>query len=87
MGSDDVTALLAGIKERAAHADRVLKFGGSFRVTARSQADVPRLVAAVEAVLALTDKPSTGIPPIVIREAITRELSRAQLSEEAGDGA
>jgi hypothetical protein len=51
MGSDDVTAALAAIRERAAHADRALKFGGSFRVTARSQADVPRLVAAVEAVL------------------------------------
>jgi hypothetical protein len=48
----DLSATLSGIKERAAHADRVLKSGGNFsEAAARSQRDVPSLVAAVEAVL------------------------------------
>jgi hypothetical protein len=60
---DDLAATLAGIRERADHADRVLKFGGSFtEAAARSQADVPILLAALEAVLKLhAPKPLYGL--------------------------
>ena len=47
-----------------------------------STSDIPRLVAALEAVLKLADKPSTGIPPVRIRAAITAALT----GKEAGDG-
>jgi hypothetical protein len=45
-------AWLNGVRERADHADQVFRLGGNFgEAAARSQADVPRLLAAVEAVL------------------------------------
>jgi hypothetical protein len=54
MADTDPAAWLDGVRERADQADHVLKAGGNFgEAAARSQADVPRLLAAVEAVLKL----------------------------------
>jgi hypothetical protein len=75
------------VRERADHADRVLTLGGNFgEAAARSQADVPLLLAAVEAVLKLAGEfnvedghyPDPGDPPVSrgdrIRETITAKL-------------
>ena len=53
MPADDrVASTLAEIRERAANADQAYRFGGNFsEAAARSQADVPRLLKAAEAVL------------------------------------
>jgi hypothetical protein len=57
---DQVTAYLDDAQKR-------------YRAFGESDA-MPRLLAAVEAVLELARQPSTGIPPVVIREAISAAL-------------
>jgi hypothetical protein len=95
-----VTAILDGIRERAAHADRVLTFkvpGNFGEAAARSQADVPLLLAAVEAALELAGRWSQdrfkGTSTIEwhhqqcaerLREAITAALGGKEGSEEEG---
>ena len=54
MGTDDVTAILAGIRERSAKA--LPGFSSDVRTYVDSANDVPSLVAAVEAVLKLADE-------------------------------
>jgi hypothetical protein len=69
---------MAGILQRADWASRPYADTSEIR---ESAADVPCLLAAVEAVLKLADDGGTGVPPVRIREAITRELT----GKEAGD--
>ena len=53
-GIGDPAALLGKIRERAADADKAFKFGGDFSLAAaRSQTDVPALLAALDEVLRL----------------------------------
>ena len=40
----------------------------------QARTDLPRLLAAVERVLELAERPSTGIPPVVICEVISQAL-------------
>jgi hypothetical protein len=100
--TDPAAAWLDGVRERADHADRVLRSGGNFgEAAARSQADVPRLLAAVEAVLKLhapTDvfagsgqacsECSWPSPPSPVPYpcATVRAITREPTGEESGHG-
>ena len=69
---DDLSATLSGIRERYDEAAEGLSPEARKYLEC---ADVPPLLAAIEAVLALANKESTGIPPVCIREAITTALT------------
>jgi hypothetical protein len=99
--TDAAAAWLNGVRERAEHAERVLRLGGNFgEAAARSQADVPRLLAAVEAVLKL-HAPTGVFPPLQACSecswpsppspvpypcATVRAITRELTGEESGRG-
>ena len=68
----DLTAALHEIRERGyengAYGTRCARLSDTAAI------DVPRLLAALDAVLKLADKGGTGVPPVRIRKAISRAL-------------
>lgn len=81
---DTSPATLAGIRADIEETADVYDLDGagknSYPVSATMVRHARSLVAALEVVLALADKESTGIPPVCIRRAITAELA----GKEAG---
>jgi hypothetical protein len=77
-------AILAGIRERAAHADRVLTFkvpGNFGEAAARSQADVPVLLAAIQRLSELADEWDADAAELDC------DIARARKSPHASDHA
>lgn len=92
MATDDQLAVeLAKIRDRASHVSHAIATESprQFSIVLNSQSDVPRLAAAVEAVLHLTEQwtdIACVVDPADASDAIRGAISGALLREDGTDG-